>query len=678
MALTALAVTSVLGFHALAADVPSAPAPLPQLKVAQAAAPAAATPAAAAPASHTALLNKYCAGCHSGPTPRGDVALRFKDDAEAIATAGNDELWTKVATELTTKHMPPANVANRPSDAERMLLVDFVNSRVLASIKPDPGPFLVRRLNNREYANTLRDLLYLPASYNAAADFPADERGESFDTNADTLTLSPLLIERYLDAAEKVSREAMKPRTDIPAVQAAQVSVAGSTSRLNDPSKDFKVDYANPMEKVKINLQAFAPRVFRRPATEQDIEGLMKFVNMAFTHDGLSDESIDRAMALAIRAALMTPEFLFRMESNPAADGKGAIFALNDWQLASRLSYFLWSSMPDDALFAQAKAGTLKQNLEAQVTRMLKDPKGISLTRDFLGQWLEIRGLESTPNVDKALLASMRAETENYFNYIVTNNRPITDLLYSDYTFVDARLAKLYGIPNVTGDEFRKVAVDTRQRGGIMTQASILTLTSKPLGEGLRTSPVVRGKFILENLFNQKLPPPPPTVPALALDTNTQLKGTVRQIFEQHRSFPSCAGCHARMDPYGFALENYSGTGQWRLTDNGDPVDASGEIDGKAFAGPVEFRKILASRQDDFRRAFVRKMLSYALGRGIQGFDRPAVEAICAAVKADGDTFTSVILNVVKSYPFQNARGSLATAAGEKGGEARLIPASTR
>jgi hypothetical protein len=396
---------------------------------------------------------------------------------------------------------------------------------------------------------------------------------------------------------------------------------------------------------------------------------------MAFTQEGLSDESVDRGMSLAIRAALMSPEFLFRMERNSQADGKGAIFALNDYQLASRLSYFLWSSMPDDALYAEAKAGTLKQNLETQVARMLKDPKGISLTKDFLGQWLEIRSLEATPNVDKALLTSMKSETEQFFNYIVTNNRPITDLLYADYTFVDARLAKLYGISGVTGDEFRKVPVDLAQRGGIMTQASILTLTSKPLGEGLRTSPVVRGKFILENLFNQKLPPPPPDVPALALDTNTQLKGTVRQIFEQHRNFPSCAGCHARMDPYGFALENYAGNGAWRLADNGDAVDASGMIDGKAFAGPVEFRRMLADRKDDFRRAFIRKMLSYALGRGIQGFGRPAVEDIVAKVKADGDTFASVILNVARSYPFQNARGSLVS--GEKpaaGG--KLIPVS--
>jgi hypothetical protein len=364
------------------------------------------------------------------------------------------------------------------------------------------------------------------------------------------------------------------------------------------------------------------------------------------------------------------------MERNAQADGKGAIFALNDYQLASRLSYFLWSSMPDDALFAQAKAGTLKQNLEAQVARMLKDPKGISLTKDFLGQWLEIRGLDSTPNVDKALLASMRTETETFFNYIVTNDRPITDLLAADYTFVDDKLAKLYGISGVTGSEFRKVSVDPSKRGGIVTQASFLTITSKPLGEGLRTSPVMRGKFILENLFNQKLPPPPPNVPSLTLDTNKQLVGTVRQIFEQHRDFPSCAGCHARMDPYGFALENYSGTGEWRLTDNNVAVDASGEIDGRKFAGPVEFRKMLSERKDDFRRAFIRKVLSYALGRGIQGFDRPAVEAIAAAVKADGDRFSSVILNVVKSYPFQNARGSMA--GDKKPTEARLIPASTR
>jgi hypothetical protein len=321
--------------------------------------------------------------------------------------------------------------------------------------------------------------------------------------------------------------------------------------------------------------------------------------------------------------------------------------------------------MPDEALFAEAKAGTLRQNLAAQVTRMLKDPKAASLTKDFLGQWLEIRGLEQTPNVDKALLASMKGETEHFFDYIVANDRPITDLLFADYSFVDERLAKLYGIPGVTGPEFRKVQLDPAKRGGVITQASFLTLTSKPLGDTLRTSPVVRGKFILENLFNQKIPPPPPDVPPLKLDTNKQLTGTVRQIFEQHRESPVCAGCHARMDPYGFALENYSGIGAWRDKDNNLPVDASGEINGRKFSTPAEFRKVLETRKDDFRKAVVRKVLSYALGRGIQGYDRPAIEQIAAQVEKDGDKFSSVVLNVARSYPFQNARGAVNIAKAE-------------
>jgi len=288
---------------------------------------------------------------------------------------------------------------------------------------------------------------------------------------------------------------------------------------------------------------------------------------------------------------------------------------------------------------------------------MLKDPKAISLTRDFMGQWLETRGLHEATNADPALLASMQGETEHFFDYIVRNNRSIMDFLDADYTFVDERLAKLYGIPGITGEQFQKVQVDKTRRGGIFTQASFLTLTSKPLGNTRRTSPVVRGKWILENIFNQTIPPPPPNVPSLNIDPNKELKGTVRQIFEQHRADPTCAGCHARMDPYGFALENYDGFGAWRDQDNHVNVDASGEINGKTFTTPVEFRAILAERKDDFRNAFVRKMLGYALGRGIQGYDKPALTAISAAVQADGDSLLNVVVNIVKSYPFQHARG---------------------
>ena len=626
----------------------------------------AATSDAPAPAAHpkfdsdiAPVFNKYCTGCHSGAQPKGDMLLKFKDEQDARNRASNDDFWSKVSDELASGRMPPAAVKNRPSDGERKLLVDWIDNDVLTIAgKPDPGPLVIHRLNNREYASTIRELLYLPASFDPAADFPADERGDGFDNNSDTLTLSPVLIEHYLDAAEKSVNRSFKPLDENKGVLSAVPA-----QKILDVSKSFKADFANSQAKVRINIEAFLPRAWRRPVTKEEVDGVMKFAALSFAHAG---ESMSEATALAIRASLLSPNFLFRLEQDPHPDGSGKVYQLTEFQLASRLSYFLWSTMPDDALFAEAKAGTLRQNLDAQITRMLADPKAISLTRDFMGQWLEIRGIEQTPNLDKAMAASMKGETEHFFNYIVANNRPITDLLDANYSFVDERLAKLYGIPGVTGDAFQKVQLDPKQRFGLITQASILTLTSKPLGDGLRTSPVVRGKYILENLFNQKIPPPPPDVPPLKVDDNHPLTGTTRQIFEQHRTNPVCAGCHARMEPYGFALENYAGNGAWRSQENGIAIDTSGEINGHKFSTPEEFRAVLETRKDDFRRAVVRKVLSYALGRGIQGYDKASIDQIVASVKADGDTFNSVILNVAKSFPFQNARGSVATTAANK------------
>jgi len=605
------------------------------------------------------VFNKYCVGCHSGAQPKGDIMLKFKDEDDARSRmATNDEFWDKVSTMVGGGLMPPAIVKNRPSDGDRKLLVDWIKNDMLTiDGAPDPGPMIVHRLNNREYANTIRELLYLPHDYNPTADFPADERGDGFDNNSDTLVVSPVLIEHYLDAAQKSVALAFAPKKD------AKDSNLAAPNPLNAPSKAGKGDFGNWQGLVRLNIEAFLPRAWRRPVTKAEVDGVMKFAAQSFANDG---ESQDKATGLAIRAALLSPNFLFRLEQDPHPDGNGKVYPLTEYQLASRLSYFLWSTMPDEALFAQAKAGTLRANLDAEVARMLKDPKAISLTKDFMGQWLEIRGLDQTPNVDKAMAASMRGETEHFFNYIVTNNRPITDLLDADYSFVDERLAKFYGIPGVTGDDFQKVQLDPKQRFGLITQASILTVTSKPLGTGLRTSPVVRGKYILENLFNQKIPPPPPDVPPLKVDDNHPLTGTTRQVFEQHRTNPVCAGCHARMEPYGFALENYAGNGAWRAQENGIPLDVSGEINGHKFTNPAEFHKVLETRRNDFRHAVVRKVLSYALGRGIRGTDRPAIEDIVARVGAEGDTFNSVILNVVKSFPFENARGGAVNAADAK------------
>ena len=249
--------------------------------------------------------------------------------------------------------------------------------------------------------------------------------------------------------------------------------------------------------------------------------------------------------------------------------------------------------MPDEELFKVEKDGTLRANLDAQSLGCSGSEVDF-LTKDFMGQWLEIRGLHEATNADPALLASMLGETEHFFDDIVRNNRSIMDFLDADYTFVDERLAKLYGIPGVAGDEFQRVQLDKSRRGGIFTHASFLTLTSKPLERRAHIAVLTLGKWIIENIFNQTIPPPPPNVPSLEFDPNKELKGTVRQIFEQHRVDPSCAGCHARMDPYGFALENYDGYGAWRDQDNRIDVDPSGEIDGRRFTTPVEFERCLA------------------------------------------------------------------------------------
>ena len=325
------------------------------------------------------LFAKNCVGCHSGAQPKGDILLRFKDEGEARAQVANDEFWDKVAAEVESGRMPPASSKMRPTDGEKQLLVNWIRNDVLTmNGQPDPGPVIVHRLNNREYANTIRELLYLPADYNAAADFPADERGDGFDNNSDTLIISPSLIERYLDASRKAVDTALKPVNE----ERGVISPVASPQLL-EPSKDFKADFAMSMGKVRINVEHFLKRAWRRPVTNAEVDEIMKFAALSFAHEG---ESMSQATGMAARAALMSPNFLFRLEQNPDPRSTAPVFALSEHQIASRLSYFLWSTMPDPALMEEAGKGTLRKNLEAQVTRMLGDPKAESLTRDFMGQ----------------------------------------------------------------------------------------------------------------------------------------------------------------------------------------------------------------------------------------------------------------------------------------------------
>ncbi len=427
-------------------------------------------------------------------------------------------------------------------------------------------------------------------------------------------------------------------------------------------------------------LSNFARRAYRRPVKPEEVQRLMKLFALAEKQG----EPFEKAIRLPMKAVLVSPHFLYRIEEDPKDPmggtvlpaGAGAtpagstvplgkdpvgIRTISDFEFATRLSYFLWSSMPDEELFKRAVAGDLRKPdvLEAQVMRMLKDAKVRALSENFAGQWLQLRNIKLLapdkgyfPGWDDALKAGMVGEAEAFFEFVVQNDRPILDFLDADYAIVNDRMAKHYGIPSVSGPEFRKVKLPDTRRGGIITMASTLTVTSNPT----RTSPVKRGKWILENVLGTPPPPPAPDVPELP--PTGQLKGTLRQQMEQHRANPACAVCHNKLDPLGFGLENFDGIGGWRTADNKKDIDSSGVLPGgEKFNGPAELRKILLGKADLFRNCFAEKLLTFGLGRGLEYYDKCAVDEIVKASKTDGDRFSALVLAVVKSDPFQKRKG---------------------
>ena len=404
---------------------------------------------------------------------------------------------------------------------------------------------------------------------------------------------------------------------------------------------------------VRQDIEHLARLAYRRPVTSQEVDRLSRFVTMA-QNEGLN---LEQGMRLAVEAMLVSPNFLFRIERDRGTD----VHPISDVELASRLSYFLWSSMPDDGLLAKAEKDQLHEPavLSAEIRRMLKDSKSDALVDNFAGQWLELRNLDSAhpdpemfPEFDAGMRASMRTETHMFFDSIVREDRSILDFINGNYTFVNGRLAKFYGIPGVQGDQFRRVSLDGTERSGVLTQASVLLITSYPT----RTSPVLRGKWILENILNAPPPPPPPGVGSL--DTKGgPLSGTMRQQMEKHRTNPACASCHVRMDPMGFALENYNAVGQWRTHEGALPIDAAGVLpNGRRFNGPAELKALLLNDKNAFAECLTEKMLTYALGRGLERYDRPAVKTIADRVESNGYHFSSLIDGIVNSLPFRMGR----------------------
>ena len=407
---------------------------------------------------------------------------------------------------------------------------------------------------------------------------------------------------------------------------------------------------------MRADLLHFARLAYRRPVTGREIEK----INRLMVSVGKSGLTQEQAMRVGMEAILVSPNFIYRIEHDPR--DPSVVHEVNDYELASRLSYFLWSSMPDETLLTLAADRQLSKHdvLGEQVKRMLADKKSVALVDNFAGQWLELRNLDSVrpdpdqfPDFDNQLRKAMYTETHMFVSSLIQEDHSILDFINGNYTFLNEKLAKFYGIPGIQGDNFRRVELDGKQRSGVLTQASVLTVTSYPT----RTSPVLRGKWILENVLNTPPPPPPPGVGSIDAKGGAS-SGTMRQQMEKHRANPICAGCHTRMDPLGFALENYNAIGQWRTEDASQTIDSSGMLPGgKKFEGSEEMKAILADNKDAFAGCLTEKLMIYALGRGLEGYDRAATKKIVARLAQNDYKFSSMITGIVESVPFQMGRG---------------------
>lgn len=403
-------------------------------------------------------------------------------------------------------------------------------------------------------------------------------------------------------------------------------------------------------------LNLFAPKAFRRPAREGEVERYLELVDLA------KSDGVEHGINLALEAMLVSPAFLYREEPQSQPDNAKKIQQIDEHSLATRLSYFFWSTMPDARLRELADRGELRKNFDAELDRLIRDSRSRQFVSNFTGQWLRLRDVAASsparrefPRFNPRLRDSMRRETEMLFEHIVREDLPMATLLDANFSFLNDDLARHYGIDGVKGDDFRKVTLDDSRRHGILGHGSFHLLTSYPL----RTSPVLRGKYVLENLLDTAPPPPPPNIPQLEPPSRHGDQRSLREQMEKHREDPSCSSCHALMDPIGFGLENFDASGAWRDQDNRKPIDASGElIDGRKFQGVEELRKVLVTdHRSDFHRSVATKLLTYALGRGLDWYDKPALDRIVAETEAANGSSRALLRAVVQSVPFQYRRG---------------------
>ena len=716
------------------------------------------------------LIETHCGDCHWGDNADADLNLEKYETLDQLLD-GRDK-WRKVLVRVAAKEMPPEE-SEPIADADHAKIMQWLDNLMNSVDCTDinPGRVTIRRLNRTEYRNTVRDLTGV--DYKPSDSFPGDDVGYGFDNIADVLSMPPILMEKYLSAAEAISFEAINDpnqpryqkglspkdfRLDGKPVglggPSAILSTNGKLSGVlefkesgqykitvqvggdqagSEPVKlaitldgrrrrQFKTKRDNDsMEEIELSVKIPEPSTrqleieflndFYNGETNQDrnlyvgrvrVEGpigkksashqkiifitpskpaeekqaakkiLNRLASKAYRRRAKADEmqrlmdlyeigrkegeGFDAGIRFALQAILVSPQFLFKVEQ-PVDSGQTRV--LSDFELATNLSYFLWSTMPDDELFKVASQGKLSdpEIYRQQVVRMLKDRRSLALVQNFASQWLHLRSLdrmepdpELFPGVDRQLRRDMATETKLLVADLIIKDAPLMELLSVPYTFMNERLAKHYGVENVTGNKFRKVVSEGNGRVGLLTHASVLTLTSNPN----RTSPVKRGKWIMENLLGEE--PPPPDPDAMQLEDQDQLTGTLRQRMEQHRANPSCAVCHRVMDELGFALEHYDPVGRYRERDGDGEIDPRGELpDGTRFLGPDELQKMIRTQmRDKFVRCLTEKMLIYALGRGLEYYDDCTIDEIVSKVDQADFRFSSLVHAITQSRPFMS------------------------
>jgi hypothetical protein len=588
------------------------------------------TPAAAS-ISPRAALDQYCVSCHNNSTKIGGIAL---DAVDASNVAADPALWEKVVAQLRAGMMPPLS-AKRPSPEVRNAVAAALELDLDAygSGHPFAGPAAIHRLSRTEYAAVVQDLLGV--TLDPTASLPADQTSFGFDNNGEALTVTPALLQRYLSTAAKAS---------------------GAVKADGDrPSPVFVCMPRSTADKVCARqiLERLVRLGYRRPVTADDVAPLLE----QFTSASSFDDGIRRAIELL----LVDPEFLYRAEQTPLNARPGTLFRLRDIDLASRLSFLLWSSGPDDELITLAQRGSLNRPeiLQQQTRRMLRDSRAQRFVTNFAGQWLGTHAMDEQrpdPGIFRAfrpdIRTAMSRELQLFLESEFTSDASVVNLLHADYTFVNGPLARFYGISGIDGVDFQRVTLQDPARFGLLGKGAVLLMTSY----ADRTSPVVRGKWILETLLGTPVPAAPPVVPPLPDADQVSLK-TVRERLEQHRRNAACAACHAVMDPLGLALENFDATGKWRDQEGGEAIDAHGSLlDGTQVNGPSELHDALVGRSDEFVEAFAKKLFMYALGRGLDYRDYPAVRAAVRRASGSQYRWSAMIDAVVASPEFRMAR----------------------